>query len=260
MQDGDPMGKVLPHVLLEGYVDNLRVDINTPSTTERAVQSHDKGPTLAQTNKPDQNAPKGSMTKDMGSFTSRSGSKSKNKPSKKKRDALKKRLVETKEGSIASLVSPGEVGTNQEAEICKKFILVDDLNPMVFTPLNVQVQTSPSRNLPDVTTNICTLNSDLILPSSSEKEFDEYVVINSEDKVDQDQMPIEDEDEDEALSEHLIRDFNPSYNVELQEKCLQFTQEQGLSPRGIYQGNDHSDKGIKGVSKYCNPIFTLIVQ
>lgn len=69
-----------------------------------------------------------------------------------------------------------------------------------------------------MSTNLCTLNTNPTLPNSSEKEVDEYAVINSEDENNKDKLPIEDEDEDDALSEHLIRAFSSSHDVELQEK------------------------------------------
>lgn len=101
----------------------------------------------------DLNSQRGDMAKDMGSFASSSSTKSKKKPIKKRRDVLMKKIVEAKERyttHATDVVSSGEARNSQEGDTCKKFILVDDLNPMNFTTLNVQVQTPPSENLPDV--------------------------------------------------------------------------------------------------------------
>lgn len=172
------------------------------------------------------------MAKELGSIATTSGNKSKNKPTKKRRDALKKKLAKNQvvnNDPVFGDVNVDKDEDNQQTEICKKFILVDD--PMVFIPLGIQQNTPPIGDPSDDMTNICTLNSDPTLPSASEK--DEYVVIHSEDKFDDDNLPLNDEDEYDTLSEHLIRVFSPSHNANLQDKIQQVAQEQGLSPRGM---------------------------
>lgn len=104
---------------------------------------------------------------------------------------------------------------------------------MVFTPLGIQQNIPPIGDPSDDATNICTLNSDPTLPSASEK--DEYVVIHSEDEFDDDNLPLNDKDKYDTLSEHLIRVFSLSRDANLQEEIQQVAQEQGLSPRGINQ-------------------------
>lgn len=187
------------------------------------------------------------MAKDIGSLASSSGTKSKNKLSKKISDALKKRLAEsqvTDKNPLTGVVFSDETRDNHSTKVCKKFILVDDYNPMVITPLGVQLNPIPDGESHDAENNMCTLNTDPTLLSSTENDVDEYVMINSEDDVNKDSLSLNDDDENDTLSEHLISVFSPSNDAELQEEINQVAQEQGLSPKGMNQ--------IKGQSKKTN--------
>lgn len=90
MQEGDPLGRVLPDVLHEGHSKNLRVDLTTSTITKRMVQCQTKANASAHTAKSDLNSQRGGMTKDLGNFASSSVTKSKNKPSKKRNGCFKK--------------------------------------------------------------------------------------------------------------------------------------------------------------------------
>lgn len=183
---------------------------------------------------PPQNLVKGGVAKELGSFASSSGNKRKNKPSKKKRDALKKKnVVSEVEGTtpVTGGTAPAAVMLNSDVSrgnkdngICKKFILVDNNYHMIFTPLGVQINTLPSREPTNVTDNICTLNTDPVLPSSTD-EFDKYAMVNSEDEVDGDNLSINKDDEDDAITEQLIRAFIPSHDEDLQNEIQQVSWE-----------------------------------
>ncbi|XP_049368158.1 uncharacterized protein LOC125833012 [Solanum verrucosum] len=67
----------------------------------------------------------------------------------------------------------------------------------------------------------------------AEEEFDEYGVNNSEDEYDQDTQSIDaDEDEEEEISNQLIKAFGSTFHTEYQEEVQEVTGKQGLSPRG----------------------------
>lgn len=123
-----------------------------------------------------------------------------------------------------------------------KFILVDEYQGIAFTPLNVQINTSPREEPADVNTNVCQLNTDHVLPSP---DNDEYRVINSEDEVDDDTFPVNDQDEDDNTSGHLIRAFSPTNDSAIQEKIIQLSQEQDLSPKGSNQAKKQADHFTK---------------
>lgn len=187
------------------------------------------------------------MAKDIGSLASSSGTKSKNKLSKKISDALKKRFTESQmidKNPLTGVIISDGTKDNHSTKVWKKFILVDDYNPIVINPLGVQLNPILDGESHDAENNMCTLNTDPTLPSSTENDVDEYVMINYEDEVNKDSLPINDDDEDDTLSEHLISVFSPSNDAELQEEINQVDQEQGLSPSGMNQ--------IKGPSKKTN--------
>lgn len=156
-----------------------------------------KGQNLAANTDASQIPPKGGIAKNVSSLASTSGSKNKNKLSKKKRDTLKKKL----ESSMMILENIESNVDNMDAqgnETCKKIILVDKHASMTVTPLNVQ-QNFPLGGEPNsADTNVCQFNTDPILPSNEE---DEYGVINSEDEVDNDNLPFTKQDDDDDISE-----------------------------------------------------------
>jgi len=66
-----------------------------------------------------------------------------------------------------------------------------------------------------------------------EEEFDEYGVNNSKDEYDQDTQSIDVvEDEEEEISNQLIKAFGSTFHTEYQEEVQEITGKQGLSPRG----------------------------
>lgn len=107
---------------------------------------------------------KGGVAKDLGSFASSSGTKRKNKPIKKRCDALKKKNII----SLVEGITPVYGGTipptmvlnscvtrrNEINRICKKFILVNDNNPMTFMPLGIQFNTPHSEEPANVVANV----------------------------------------------------------------------------------------------------------
>ncbi|KAG5599223.1 hypothetical protein H5410_030593 [Solanum commersonii] len=147
------------------------------------------------------NQPKGSMAKDMGNKAGPSNQmetpKSKNKPSKKKRKAARKKQNELNHQNQPPNNSPPEENP------CIDFIMMDQIIDVV--PLNAK--------------NIIR---------------DDYDVVNSEDDFDPANLPINDLDEDDEISELLIRAFSPNKDQELEKELQQVTDKQGLSPRGIH--------------------------
>ncbi|KAH0760297.1 hypothetical protein KY290_016370 [Solanum tuberosum] len=152
--------------------------------------------------------PKGSMAKDMGNKAGPSNlmetPKSKNKPSKKKREAAKKKQ------NAQNLQKQPTTTSHKEGNPCTDFIMMDQIMDVI--PLN-------AKKPPDQ-------------PNVNVR--DEYEVDNSEDDFDPDNLPINDLDEDDEISELLIKAFSPNKDHELEKELQQVTDKQGLSPRGIH--------------------------
>lgn len=179
MQDGEPKGTVEPKIQTPATTPFQQ---NDQSVMVRASDDMQKG----QNNDTGQNFSKGGLAKDLGFLASYSGSKSKNKPSKKRRDALKKKLESSMVNSESIETSSGNKSAH-ETEICKKFILIDEYAGMIVPPLSVHLNPPLGGELTEAVTNICHFNSDPMLPSNEE---DKYGVINSEDEVDKDTLPL----------------------------------------------------------------------
>lgn len=244
LQDGEPRGRDLSHVLHESLLVDHRKDLQTPATTKSQQQQKDtsslkktlvqKGTHQSQPlqqqkmiDNPIQNQHKGGMAKDVGCIprTSNqvSNSKSKNKPSKKKKDVAKKRLSELRQIDQ----SPDRVDVSPEP-------IVDEYSGKNITPLQAlqgQFVSPPPEKPPNIVAEGGTFNTDPVIPSS---EIDEHAVINSEDDMEKDNLPTKDHDDDETC-DHLIRVVSLSNDNELIEEFQQVTNNQGLSPRGINQ-------------------------
>ncbi|KAH0687778.1 hypothetical protein KY284_018331 [Solanum tuberosum] len=154
------------------------------------------------------NQPKGSMAKDMGNKAGPSNlmetPKSRNKPSKKRREAARKKQNEQ------NLQKQPPTTSHTEENPCTDFIMMDQIMDVV--PLN-------AKKPPDQ-------------PKGNVR--DEYEVDNSEDDFDPDNLPINTLDEDDEISELLIKAFSPNKDHELEKELQQVTDKQGLSPRGIH--------------------------
>ncbi|KAK4729624.1 hypothetical protein R3W88_022612 [Solanum pinnatisectum] len=65
---------------------------------------------------------------------------------------------------------------------------------------------------------------------------DDYGALNSEDEIDPDNLSIDEYDEEEEeVSDHLIRAFGSTFNDECPAEVQEVTEQQGLSPRGRKQ-------------------------
>ncbi|KAH0712244.1 hypothetical protein KY289_008203 [Solanum tuberosum] len=200
MQEGVPRGRVIDQ---------------TPATPLHQKQTHqisEEGYVTpkqqVQISKETQNQPKGSMAKDMGNKAGPSNQmetpKSKNKPSKKKKEASRRKQAEQNHQKQAHNTS------QQEENHCTDFIMMDQIMDVV--PLNAKKPPEPSR------VNV----------------RDEYDVENSEDEFDADNFPMNDIEEDDEISELLIKAFSPNNDNGLEKEIQQVTSKQGLSPRGIH--------------------------
>ena len=112
--------------------------------------------------------------------------------------------------------------------------MVDDNHGLDIIPLQAQYMTPPTNDPPDLRQQNGILNAVSIL--------DEYVVDNSEDKMDGDNHSIEEVEEDYETSEALIRSFSRHNDQTLEEEIQQVTESQCLSPRGFHHEKFHFKK------------------
>lgn len=177
------------------------------------------------------------MAKDLGSFASASTSiiRSKSKMNKmsKKRDALKKRNEKQADQMVSEQYQSNEESAGNN---CKKFILIDDQHEMIVKPLQASVHSPPTEKDSDVGFTSCAFKIDLVLLSNS-YDSDEYQVVNFEDEFDRDNLP-NNEEEDDGTSQKRGHDFSPPHDDDmLHEELQHVTEQQGLSPRVLYQNN-----------------------
>ncbi|WMV50084.1 hypothetical protein MTR67_043469 [Solanum verrucosum] len=202
MQEGEPMGRELSHVLHGNQTTDLRTDPQASATTVSAVQQRQKQNVSLQVHntRETDNQPKGAMAKDMGNKASSSKqvdtSKSKNKPSKKKREATKRKKGEQQHQENNPTDNHHE-GLNP----CKKFIMVDQVMDVV--PLKAQYNTPTPGKPPDQTK--ITVR-------------DEYEVEVSEEEIDEGTLPVNAQDDDDEVSELLIKAFSPNKDSEFDKE------------------------------------------
>uniref|UniRef100_M1DWR0 Bifunctional endo-1,4-beta-xylanase xylA n=1 Tax=Solanum tuberosum TaxID=4113 RepID=M1DWR0_SOLTU len=205
---------------LQEGVPRGRASDQAPATTQNNIPHHQKKAHLTSdegketpnqqtlTNNAQRNQPKGSMAKDMGNKAGPSNQmetpKSKNKPSKKKRNATRKKQNEQNHQKQSPNTS------HPEDNPCTDFIMTDQIMDVV--PLN-------AKKPPD---------------KSKVNVRDEYDVDNSEDDFDPDNLPINDLDEDDEISELLIKAFSPNKDHKLEKELQQVTDKQGLSPEVFF--------------------------
>ncbi|KAH0641963.1 hypothetical protein KY285_032842 [Solanum tuberosum] len=212
LQEGDPRERVFNHA-------PATTPHVTPQHQEKAQQNKEKTKDTSKQydhiNKEDNNQPKGSMAMDMGNKASTSKQirtpKSKNKPSKKRREAFKRKQAEQQHQEQTPTDS------QPERNPCKDFIMMDQI--MDVAPLKAKYTTPIFGKPPD---------------QSNVTVRDEYEVDNSEDEFDADNLPINDRDEEDEISEALIKAFSPNNEDTLVREIQHVTNTQGLSPRGIH--------------------------
>ncbi|KAH0652709.1 hypothetical protein KY289_030387 [Solanum tuberosum] len=226
LQEGDPRGREFNHA-------PPTTPHATPQHQEKVQQNREKTKDTSKkdehNNKECNNQPKGSMAKDMGNKASTSKQvhtpRSKNKPSKKKREAIRRKQAEQQHQEQ----TPN--GSHPEGNPCKDFIMMDQI--MDVAPLKAKYTTPISGKPPD---------------QSKVTVRDEYEVDNSEDEFDADNLPINDRDEEDEISEALIKAFSPN-NVDTLEREIQHvTNTQGLSPRGIQLDRLPPQKSVSPIS------------
>ncbi|KAH0734894.1 hypothetical protein KY285_010601 [Solanum tuberosum] len=172
--------------------------------------------------------------------------KSNNKPCKKKREATKKKQGEKQDKNH-------QEDQEQQVNLCKKFMMVDDQQGMDITPLHAHYITPPPSVPPDKSPTICQINT---IP-----EVDEYGVDNSEDEVVVDNQSLNDpDDDDDETSELLIKAFSPHNDRGLEEEIQQMANKQGLSPRGFhhdrFQANTNQDINFVTAGRPNTRLFT----
>uniref|UniRef100_M1DWY4 Uncharacterized protein n=1 Tax=Solanum tuberosum TaxID=4113 RepID=M1DWY4_SOLTU len=104
---------------------------------------------------------------------------------------------------VSPLVVAAEVigGSHSEENPCKDFIIMDQIMDVV--PFKAKYDTSTPGKPPD---------------QSKVTVRDDYDVDNSEDEVDADNLLINDQDEDDEISESLIKTFSPNNDYGLEKE------------------------------------------
>lgn len=250
LQDGVTKGGKLPHVMHEGLEYDLSTDHRASNKAknrlqqgkqqqlQQQVQNRDNTKQSAKENNEKQQNEK-TNEKDQGkqsvTIATENILRVRISQANKKKDVEKRRQNRLQERDK-------DYEQDERKESYNKFIMVDDNHVLDILPLQAQYMTPPTYDPPDIRQQKGKLNNVPIL--------DEYVVDNSEDEMDGDNHSIEEVEEDDDISEALIRAFSPHNDQTLEEEIQQVTQSQCLSPRGLHHEKFHFKK------QYANTVTT----
>ncbi|XP_055835239.1 uncharacterized protein LOC129903719 [Solanum dulcamara] len=163
------------------------------------------------------------MAKDLGSLASTSAKYStakSNKLSKKMRDVIKKKNDEKNhaEGVPKFCHSMTMKQTHQP---CQQFVIDDDQVGMDITTLQAPIQSVGVNT--ETHTNVAKANYTL------NTEVDEYAVYVFENEEDSDYQPMTDYEDEDAVSEQLIKVFSPSRDKVYEDEVQQVAKSKGFS-------------------------------
>ncbi|XP_055826322.1 uncharacterized protein LOC129894683 [Solanum dulcamara] len=167
--------------------------------------------------------PKGSMAKDLGSLSSTSAkystSKS-NKLSKKRRNVIKKK-IDGKNHTERVPKFCHSMTMQQTHQPCQQFVIDNDQVGMDITTLQAPIQSAGVNT--ETHTNVAKANYTL------NTEVNEYVVCVSENEEDSDYQPMTDYEDENAVSEQLIKAFSPSRDKVYEDEVQQVAKSKGFS-------------------------------
>ncbi|KAG5568150.1 hypothetical protein H5410_064835 [Solanum commersonii] len=171
----------------------------TPATTQSIIPHHQK---------------KSNLTRDEGKETPNQqihiSKANRNQPKGSMAKDMGNKAAARKKQNEQNLQKQPPNNSHPEENPCIDFIMMDQIMDVV--PLN-------AKKPPD---------------QSKVNVRDEYDVDNLEDDFDPDNLPTNALDEEDEISELLIKAFSPNKDHELEKELQQVTDKQGLSPRGIH--------------------------